>query len=269
MVGFLGGLLRVIIGFVLSCLTAGAVQVLFAVTPSELADAGWEYWNQGGVWVLESATIFAVFALPFAAVSALISEWFGIRSFAYHGFIGIAIAIAGFGLITTGEAEGVPTIVNSYAMAAFLTTGLVAGFTYWLFAGRFAYRSESDDDEDDTVKSPPPVGGKTVPSGLASPSAAPKPSAAQPASNKPTASAKPAPGNEPKADNKAGNLPPAAGRPTVPPGPTTRPTSGQRDPATQPPSIPKRPVENGSQSKPLPPAGSVPPTQAKPKTFDA
>ncbi len=267
MVGFLGGLLRVIFGFVLSCLAAGAVQVLFAVTPTELADAGWEYWNQGGVWVLESATIFAVFALPFAAVSALVSEWFGIRSFAYHGFVGIAIAIAGFGLITTGEAEGVPTIVNSYAMAAFLTTGLVAGFTYWLFAGRFAYRSDDDDDDGQDV--PRTSTEKSVPSGLASPSDAPK---------KSTVVAKPSQQATPS--DRAGPTRQAQAsygdrsRPPVPPIGGTKGSSGQAPDNTAklpplPPSIPSKPLESGKSSSPSPSTGTVPSTRPKPKTFDA
>ncbi len=149
---FLGGLLRVLIGFILACLAAGAVKVLFAVTPAELIDAGTEYWQQGGIWALYTSTMIAVFAFPFAMLSAIFSEWQGIRSFAYHGFIGIAIAVAGFILIATGESPDSPSIFNSYAMAAFLTTGLVSGFVYWLFAGRFAYRS-IDDDEDDDLRS--------------------------------------------------------------------------------------------------------------------
>ncbi len=156
MLAFLGGLLRVIIGFLLACLAAGAVKVLFAVTPAELIDAGTEYWQQGGVWALYTGTMIAIFAFPFAALSAIFSEWQGIRSFAYHGFIGIAIAVAGFALIATGESPDKPSIINSYAMAAFLTTGLVSGFVYWLFAGRFAYRSR-DDDENGGEKSAPGV----------------------------------------------------------------------------------------------------------------
>ena len=250
MLGFLGGLIRVTIGFVLSCLAAGAVQVLFAVTPSELADAGWEYWNQGGVWMLESATIFAVFALPFAAVSALISEWFGIRSFAYHGFVGIAIAIAGFGLITTGEAEGVPTIVNSYAMAAFLTTGLAAGFTYWLFAGRLAYRPARKDD--DNAERPSPVSDRTGPSGLASPSAAPP---------------KPQTGSKVGLNDRvrAGQQPSGSDK-----SPSSLPKSGEPRSAAQPPNIPKKSDDKSSSpGQATPPAGAVPATRPKPKTYDA
>jgi len=167
MLGFLGGLLRVIVGFILACLAAGAVKVLFAVTPAELIDAGTEYWQQGGVWALYTGTMIAIFALPFAALSAIFSEWQGIRSFAYHGFIGIAIAVAGFALIVTGESPDAPSIINSYAMAAFLTTGLASGFIYWLFAGRFAYRPQVDDAAVATAKpaspQPPPPPPKSMP----------------------------------------------------------------------------------------------------------
>ncbi|MGI9426016.1 MAG: hypothetical protein ACR2PA_22765 [Hyphomicrobiaceae bacterium] len=171
MLGFIGGLLRVIIGLVLASLAAGVVQVLFAITPAELIDVGWEYWTQGSVWVVESATIIGIFALPFGLLSALISEWAGIRSFAYHGFAGIAIAVAGFGLISAGEGANVPTIVNSYAMAAFLTTGLVAGFVYWLFSGRFAHRAAKAPAK--TPASGQPTQPRQVP--IANPTAAPKP----------------------------------------------------------------------------------------------
>ena len=157
MLGFLGGLFRVIIGFVLASLAAGAVQVLFAVTPAELIDAGMPYWNQGGLWVLESATIIGIFSAPFALLSAAFSEWQGIRSFAYHGFVGIAIAVGGFALITMGETPDAPSIINSYAMAAFLTTGLIGGFAYWLFSGRYAYRPQPVIDTTATFEPPKPA----------------------------------------------------------------------------------------------------------------
>ena len=145
MIAFLGGLIRVVIGFAVACLVAAAVQVLFALTPGELISGGPEYWSQGGIPLLRTATITAIFALPFAAIAILISEWQGIRSFAYHALAGIAIAMAGHGLLYSGQTASEPSIVNSYAAAAFLTTGLVGGFAYWLVAGRLAYRSRRRD----------------------------------------------------------------------------------------------------------------------------
>lgn len=140
MLTFLGALLRVVIGFAIACLVAGFVQVLFAVTPAELVVAGDERLGEAVTWGLLSATHIAVFAAPFALLAALISEWQGIRSFAYHAIVAMMIAVAGFGLIHMTETATEPSIVNSYAMAAYLTSGFVGGLIYWLFAGRRATR---------------------------------------------------------------------------------------------------------------------------------
>lgn len=141
MLTFLGAVLRVLIGFAVACLAAGFVQVLFAVTPAELVVAGDERLGEAATWGLLSATQIAVFSAPFAVLAALISEWQGIRSFAYHAIVAMAIAVAGFGLIHVTEAPNEASIVNSYAMAAYLTSGFVGGLAYWLFAGRWATRS--------------------------------------------------------------------------------------------------------------------------------
>lgn len=140
MLTFVGSVLRFLIGFILACLAAGFVQVLFAVTPTELVAAGEERWGEAGTWGLLSATQIAVFAAPFALIAALVSEWQGIRSFAYHAIVAMAIAVAGFGLIHMNESPAEASIVNSYAMAAYLTSGFVGGLVYWLFAGRSARR---------------------------------------------------------------------------------------------------------------------------------
>ncbi len=140
MLTFLGAVLRVLIGFAVACLVAGYVQVLFAVTPAELVVAGDDRLGEAATWGLLSATQIAVFAAPFALLAAVISEWQGIRSFAYHAIVAMAIAVAGFGLIHATESASEASIVNSYAMAAYLTSGFVGGLVYWLFAGRSANR---------------------------------------------------------------------------------------------------------------------------------
>lgn len=143
MLTFLGAVLRVSIGFVVACLAAGLVQVLFAVTPAELVNANddrlWVALN----WALLSATQILVFAAPFALLAALISELQGVRSFAYYALVAMAIAVAGFGLLYATETPTEATIVNSYAMAAYLTSGFVGGLVYWLFAGRLAHAAGS------------------------------------------------------------------------------------------------------------------------------
>ncbi len=140
MLTFLGAVLRVLIGFAVACVVAGFVQVLFAVTPAELVVAGDDRLGEAATWGLLSATQIAVFAAPFALLAAVISEWQGIRSFAYHAIVAMAISVAGFGLIHATESASEASIVNSYAMAAYLTSGFVGGLVYWLCAGRSANR---------------------------------------------------------------------------------------------------------------------------------
>ena len=140
MLRFLGGLIRVLIGLIAASFAAAAVQVAFALTPTELATANSAYWLQGLELLLSTATITGLFAAPFWLISAIVSEWNGLRSFVYHAIVGILIALAGHALLYSGQNSGEPTIVNSYAAAAFLTAGLIGGSAYWLFAGRWAYR---------------------------------------------------------------------------------------------------------------------------------
>ena len=87
MLTFLGATLRVLIGFAIACLAAGFVQVLFAVTPAELVVAGDDRIGEAATWGLLSATQIAVFAAPFALLAAIVSEWQGIRSFAFQNLL--------------------------------------------------------------------------------------------------------------------------------------------------------------------------------------
>jgi len=130
------GTFRVLFGFVLACLAAGVVNVAFAVTPAELAASSSERLWQAGEWALLSATESFVFAAPFALIAILLAEWLGIRSFAYHGLVGILIAAAAFAVLVSGQSPDTAGLANSYAIAAYLSTGLVAGIVYWLFSGR-------------------------------------------------------------------------------------------------------------------------------------
>ena len=71
------GTIRVIFGFVLACLAAGAVKVAFAVTPAELAQASPDRLWQAGEWALLAATETAVFAAPFALIAVLLAIYDG------------------------------------------------------------------------------------------------------------------------------------------------------------------------------------------------
>jgi hypothetical protein len=151
---------RVLFGFVLACLAAGLTQVLFAVGPQEVTGGDPDKLSRILEWSALTATQSAVFAVPFALLSAAISEWQGIRGFLYHTIVGICIAMAGFGAHYFSEAPAANSIMNNYAAIAFAVTGLVAGFVYWLFAGR---RAGGPDDDIYGVE--PPVVTRTTTSG--------------------------------------------------------------------------------------------------------
>lgn len=142
----LGTIARVLAGFVLACLVAGLVQVAFVVTPKDLASLSGaelsERLSFAGLQVLFAATLIGMFSAPFVLIASAIGEWQGVRSPSYYVLVGIAIALGGFAAQYAGEAAGQPTIVNNYALKAFLTTGFLGGFAYWLFAGRSAGTGE-------------------------------------------------------------------------------------------------------------------------------
>jgi hypothetical protein len=131
-------LFRVLFGFILACLAAGLTKMLFAFGPDQVLDGNPDKISKFIDGVLFTATHSAVFAAPFAFIATAISEWQSIRNWAYHALGGLAIAVAGFVAQMSSEAAGAPSIVNNYALTTFLTTGFVAGLTYWLFAGRSA-----------------------------------------------------------------------------------------------------------------------------------
>lgn len=129
--------LRVLIGFALACIAGALVQLAFA-TPNDVLtdDADKLSWSMEQV--LLAATHSAVFSAPFALVAAAIGEWQSIRSWVYYGLAGIAIAVAGFIALYSGETGGANSIVNNYALAAYLCAGLAGGVVYWFLSGRSA-----------------------------------------------------------------------------------------------------------------------------------
>lgn len=128
---------RVLFGFVVACLLAGVAQLAFALPNDILSDDVEKLMSAAELAAL-AATHSGVFAAPFALVAAAIGEWQSIRTWIYYALSGIAIAIAGFIALYSGEGMGQPTIVNNYALMAYLTAGLVGGLVYWGLAGRLA-----------------------------------------------------------------------------------------------------------------------------------
>lgn len=129
--------LRVLIGFALACIAGALVQLAFA-TPNDVLTDDVDKLSWSVEQVLLAATHSAVFSAPFALVAAAIGEWQSIRSWVYYALSGIAIAVAGFIALYSGETGGPNSIVNNYALAAYLCAGLAGGVVYWLVSGRSA-----------------------------------------------------------------------------------------------------------------------------------
>ncbi len=141
---FLSTLARVLFGFVLASLAAGLVTVLFVTTPVEVLNEPFERLPKTASETFDlallAATHLGIFASVFVIIVALLSEVFSVRSLTFYLFAGIAIAMLGFTAQFQSEVAGQPTILNNYAIKAFLTIGFFGGFFYWLAAGQFAGR---------------------------------------------------------------------------------------------------------------------------------
>jgi len=147
----LGSLFRVLFAFTVACLVAGLVQVLFVSPPTEIAKFETPVMlekSMGLAWLtLLVATQSAFFSFPFALVAIAFAEWQGLRSWIFYAVTGIAIAFAGFMVLHMGEGSS-RTFLHDYALRAFLTTGLAAGFAYWLAGGRSAGGRDFDTIDD-------------------------------------------------------------------------------------------------------------------------
>ncbi|HZA01318.1 MAG TPA: hypothetical protein VE665_03460 [Hyphomicrobiaceae bacterium] len=140
----LGAMLRGMIGFIVACFAAGAAMVSFVVTPAEIASADPDKLIGAGLLTLLTAIDSARFAALFGLIVALIGERRSIRSGNYYAVAGVAIALAGFLGQYATAARGQPSLVDNYALTAFLTAGFVGGFVYWLCAGRLAGAPATD-----------------------------------------------------------------------------------------------------------------------------
>lgn len=135
-------IVRVLFALVIAWLAAGTVSVLFAIGPQQALAGDPDKLARILELIALAATHSAVFSMPFALLSAAISEWQGIRSLAYHLMVGMAIALAGFAAQYLAEAPDAGSILNSYAAGAFAAAGLAGGFFYWMLAGRRAGAGE-------------------------------------------------------------------------------------------------------------------------------
>ena len=136
------GLFRAIFGFVLGCLAAAATLVLFVYTPVELAslpsDIGSDRLAEAGLFTLVVTPHVMLFAALPALIFILFAEGRSIGTWPFYVGLGLAVAVLGFLAQHFSEAPGQATILQNYALIAFLLAGSVGGLVYWLFSGRFA-----------------------------------------------------------------------------------------------------------------------------------
>jgi hypothetical protein len=140
--------LRVLIGFIVACFAGALTTLLFVHTPEEVgswlttlpADERGERFGIFGLLWLAAATQSAIFSAFFAFIAVVVAEWRKVRAWTYYSIAGIIIALLGFAAQWLSEPTGQSwSVVNShYPLVAFLTTGFVAGFVYWMVAGRHA-----------------------------------------------------------------------------------------------------------------------------------
>ena len=158
--GIIKTLARILAGFLFASFVAGLVQVLYVWTPAELASVPTAAFPAKAGSTLElallAATHSAIFGAAFALIAAGIAEWLSIRSIGYFLFAGTAIALLGFMAQYASEVYGQPTILNNYALQAYLTAGFFAGLAYWLAAGHRAGEHGGDDDYERSGRSEEP-----------------------------------------------------------------------------------------------------------------
>ena len=135
-------LIRVLFGFVVACMAGAATLVLFVYTPAELAslpsDIGTDRVIEAALFALVVAPHVMLFATLPALLSLIYAERNGIGSWGYYVLLGLIVATLGFLAQHFSEAPGQATILQNYALTAFLVAGVIGGFAYWLLSGRFA-----------------------------------------------------------------------------------------------------------------------------------
>lgn len=157
-------ILRVLVGFIVACFAAALCTLLFVYTPEEVLgwfttlpaeERGDRFAVFGLLW-LAAATQSAIFSALFALVAVVVAEWRKVHAWTYYAIAGIVIAVLGFAAQWMAEPTGQNwSVVNShYPLVAFITTGFVAGFAYWIVAGRHAGGTPPASSKDTVQASP-------------------------------------------------------------------------------------------------------------------
>jgi hypothetical protein len=134
--------LRILIGFVLACVAAAVTLVLFVYAPSDLAalreELNGDRLSEAGFFALLITPHVLISAAFPALLAAVFAEQRKLASWPYYALAGIATAGAGFLVqYLTEPPTRALSILQTYALIAFLTAGLIGGLVYWALAGRF------------------------------------------------------------------------------------------------------------------------------------
>ena len=152
----MSSVLRSLFGYALACLTAAAVVVLFVKTPAQLLALPQaeqlQMLESTGLLILAAATHSAVFALPFALIAILIGILFKSNKALYYSAAGVAISLFGFATLYFSDPTHTQALLNPYAGTAYALSGLLGGYAYWLFAGRYVAKARHSFTKEKVVK---------------------------------------------------------------------------------------------------------------------
>lgn len=130
---------QIVFGYVLACLAAGFVLALYATAPADpsgiVSELTSDRLRTSTRLALSVATHIAVYVAPVAIFPILVAEFLGLRGWLYAVFGGLGVSVAAFLAQFAAEAPAGATILNNYALAAFITAGICGGLIYWLVAG--------------------------------------------------------------------------------------------------------------------------------------
>src|SRR5262245_10610006 len=153
--------IRIVSGFALASLAAAATLVLFVFAPADLAgllsDLNGERLSEAGLFALLITPHVAIYAVLPALAGAIFAEVRKVAGWWFYALAGIATAIAAFLVLHLSEAAGESSLLSGYALAAFITSGLVGGLAYWALSGRFCRPRQSSAP---VAAAPPAVAGR-------------------------------------------------------------------------------------------------------------
>jgi hypothetical protein len=133
--------IRIVSGFAFASLAAAITLVLFVFAPADMAgllsDLNRERLSEAGLFALLITPHVAIYAVLPALAGAIFAEVRKVAGWWFYALAGIATAVAAFLVLYLSEAAGETSLLSSYALAAFITSGLVGGLAYWALSGRF------------------------------------------------------------------------------------------------------------------------------------